>query len=63
MRSDEFFQDDVFDLSGGQGESRRLLEQAHEPVEQMVDGYQSRVPGDIQEGLQRHFVELYRSKR
>ena len=63
MRSDEFFRDDVFDLSGGQGESRPLLERAHERVEQLVEGYQSRVPGDIQEELKRHFVELYRRMR
>lgn len=60
MRSDEFFQDDVFDLSGGHGDGRGMLERAHERVEQLVTGYQSRVPGDIQEGLRRHFCELYR---
>lgn len=60
MRSDEFFQDDVFDLSGGHGDSKPLLERAHERVEQLVAGYQSRVPGDIQEALRRHFHDLYR---
>lgn len=60
MRSDEFFRDDVFDLSGGHGASKSLLERAHQRVEQLVDGYESRVPGDIQEGLRRHFAELYR---
>ena len=60
MRSDEFFQDDVFDLSGGHGKSQSLLERAHERVEQLVSDHESRVPGDIQEGLRRHFSELYR---
>ena len=60
MRSDEFFRDDVFDLSGGHGDGKPLLERAHERVEQLVAGYRSRVPGDIQEGLRRHFAELYR---
>jgi len=60
MRSDEFFQDDMFDLSGGHGDGRPMLERAHERVEQLVAGYQPRVPGDIQEGLRRHFRELYR---
>jgi trimethylamine---corrinoid protein Co-methyltransferase len=59
MRSDEFFHDDVFDLSGGRGDGKPLLERAHERVEQLVAGYQSRVPGDIQEGLRRHFRDLY----
>lgn len=59
MRSDEFFRDDVFDLSGGHGAGKSLLERAHQRVEQLLDGYKSRVPGDIQEGLQRHFAELY----
>lgn len=59
MRSDEFFQDDVFDLSGGHGDGRPMLERAHDRVEQLVSGYQSKVPGDIQEGLRRHFKDLY----
>lgn len=58
MRSDEFFRDGVFDLSGGQGESRSLLARAHDRVEQLVAGYQSRVPGDVQENLRRRFHEL-----
>jgi hypothetical protein len=49
----------VFDLSGGHGTGLPMLEHAHERVEQLVAGYKSRVPGDIQEALQRHFGELY----
>jgi trimethylamine--corrinoid protein Co-methyltransferase len=59
MRSDEFFRDDVFDLSGGHGDSRPMLERAHNRVERLLAGYQSRVPEDIQEGLRRYFRELY----
>lgn len=58
MRSDEFFRDVVFDLSGGQGDSRPMLVQAHDRVEQLVAGYASRVPGDIQENLRRYFHDL-----
>ncbi len=58
MRSDEFFRDDVFDLSGGHGDGKSMLERAHERVEQLVAGYRSRVPGDIQEGLQRYFKDI-----
>ena len=60
MRSDEFFRDNVFDLSGGQGYSKPLLERAHDRVEQLVAGYQPRMPDDIQENVQRHFHDLYR---
>jgi len=60
MRSDEFFRDDVFDLSGGHGTGRPMLERAHERVEQLVAGYESRVPGDIQENVRRHFHDLYK---
>lgn len=63
MRSDEFFRDDVFDLAGGHGHGKSLLERAHQRVEQLVDGYRSRVPGDIQEGLRRHFAGLYGKTR
>ena len=58
MRSDEFFRNDVFDLAGGHGHGKSLLERAHEHVEQMVRGHQSRVPGDIQERLRWHFAGL-----
>jgi trimethylamine---corrinoid protein Co-methyltransferase len=60
MRSDEFFRDDVFDLSGGHGDGRPMLERAHDRVEQLAAGCQSRVPHDIQEGLRRYFHDLYR---
>ena len=56
MRSDEFFQDDRFDLSGGDGQA--MLERAHERVGHMVGGYESRVPQDIQESLRRYFHDL-----
>jgi trimethylamine--corrinoid protein Co-methyltransferase len=62
MRSDEFFRDGVFDLSGGHGAGRPMLERAHERVEQLVAGYSSRVPGDVQEGLRRHFHDLCERK-
>ena len=55
MRSDEFFQDDTFDLSGGEGDARPMLERAHERVEELVTGYESPVPHDTQEALRRHF--------
>jgi trimethylamine---corrinoid protein Co-methyltransferase len=59
MRSDEFFRDDVFDCSGGHGDSRPMLERAHERVERLVASYQSHVPGDIEESLRRYFHDLY----
>lgn len=58
MRSDEFFQDALFDLDGSRG--KPLLERAHQRVQQLVEGYRSRVPEDIQEGLRRHFAGLCR---
>ena len=58
MRSDEFFQDDAFDLSGGHGDARSMLERAHERVEELLAGYESPVPHHIQEALQRYFHDL-----
>ena len=55
LHGDEFFRDEVFDFSGGHGESRSLLERAHGRVEELVAGYASPVPDDIQEGLRRYF--------
>jgi hypothetical protein len=58
LRSDEFFNDEIFDLSGGQGRSESLLDRAHEHVEELVAGYESPVPHDIQENLRRYFHDL-----
>jgi trimethylamine:corrinoid methyltransferase-like protein len=59
MRSDEFFRDNTFDLSGGHGDARSMLERAHERVEDLLAGYESPVPHHIQEALQRYFHDLY----
>ncbi|MBI4026434.1 MAG: trimethylamine methyltransferase family protein [Verrucomicrobia bacterium] len=59
LRQDEFFQSDLFDFSGGRHEAKSLLENAHERVEEMVAGFQSPVPGDVQEDLRRCFYDRY----
>jgi trimethylamine--corrinoid protein Co-methyltransferase len=58
LRTDEFFRDELFDLSGGYGASRSMVERAHDRVEHLVAGYQSPVPGDIHEDLRRYFRDL-----
>ncbi|MFH1267968.1 MAG: trimethylamine methyltransferase family protein [Planctomycetota bacterium] len=58
LRSDEFFRDDIFDFSGGHGESKPLVDRAHERVEELVSDYQSPVPHDVQENLRRYFHDL-----
>ncbi len=57
MRSDEFFHDPIFDLGDSGTESRPLLERAHDRVEQLVEGFRSSVPHDIQENLRRYFAD------
>ncbi len=57
LHSDEFFRDDIFDMSGRPG-GRSMLERAHARVEQMIDGFVSRVPEVIQEALRRHVHDL-----
>jgi len=61
LRGHEFFKDDVFDLSGGYSQGGSLLERAHDRVEQLLSGYESPVPADIQEGLRQYFHDLYPS--
>jgi len=63
LRSDEFFQHDVFDLGGGYAPGQSLLERAHDKVEQLVADFESPVPGDVQENLRRYFHDLYASMR
>jgi trimethylamine---corrinoid protein Co-methyltransferase len=57
MRSDEFFSDPMFDLSGGKSGGGSLLERAHAQVEKLVTGAKSRVPEDVQENLRRYFAD------
>ena len=59
LRTGEFFQDDVFDFAGGYQEGKSMLERAHERVEELVAGYVSPVPDQMQEDLIRYFHDLY----
>jgi trimethylamine--corrinoid protein Co-methyltransferase len=60
LRSDEFFQGPLFAFDGTPGRNKSLLERAHERVEELVAGFESPVPGDIQERLRRYFHDLCR---
>lgn len=55
LRSDEFFRDPIFDLSGGEGDHRSMLERAHERVESLVAGFTNPLPDSLQDDLRRHF--------
>ncbi|MFZ5917371.1 MAG: trimethylamine methyltransferase family protein [Chloroflexota bacterium] len=60
LRSDEFFHSALFDHSGHYGPHPSLLERAHEQVEALVAGFESPLPGQVQEELRRTFSDLYR---
>ena len=60
LRSDEFFRDSIFDLDVGLAPGPSLLERAHARVNELVDHFESRVPGDIRENLQRYFAQEYK---
>ena len=55
MGGGEFFANDLFDLSPCGEESKGMLERAHDKVEELVAGFESPLPGDIQEDLRRYF--------
>lgn len=55
MRSDEFFRDPIFDLSGGHGLGKSMLERAHQRVEELVAKFKNPVPETVQEAIRRHF--------
>jgi trimethylamine---corrinoid protein Co-methyltransferase len=59
LRSGEFFNHPLLDYSGGFEDGRSLLARAHERVEEMTAGYESPVPGKLQEDLRRYFAEQY----
>lgn len=59
LREPEFFRNPLFDYSGGHIEGKSLLERAHEEVLEMVQYYESPVPGQVQEDLRRYFHDRY----
>jgi Trimethylamine:corrinoid methyltransferase len=59
LRSEEFFEDPLFDFSGGYEKAPSMLEKAHEKVEEMVAGYKSPVPESIQSDLRQYFKRFY----
>ena len=63
LHGDEFFRSDIFDCGGGYFDSSSMLENAHKKVEEMKAGYESPVPGAIQENLRAYFHNLYKTKK
>ena len=55
LRSNEFFNSDLFDYGLLQEGQPSMLERAHRKVEEMTRDFESPVPGDVQEGLRRFF--------
>jgi trimethylamine--corrinoid protein Co-methyltransferase len=60
LRSDEFFDNELFDHSESYGPHPSLLERAHQKVEEMVADFESPVPGKVQEDLKRYFHDTYK---
>ena len=60
LRSDEFFSNSLFDISGGYEPAPSILENAHRKVEELTADYKSPVPEKIQEDLRRYFHDLYK---
>ena len=61
VRGGEFFASDLFDYEANpEDTSPSLLRRAHEKVEQMVAGFESPHPGQVQENLRRYLADRYR---
>ncbi len=55
LHGSEFFSNPLFDLSPEGEQGRSMLTRAHEMVEERLAGFESPVPGDVQEALRRFF--------
>ena len=62
LHKNQFFQDDIFDYSGGYRDGQSMLRRAHDRVEQLISGFVSPVPEDVQERLRRYFHDRYAGK-
>jgi len=59
LRTDEFFQHDLFDISGGFTASKSMLERAHEKVEAMTRDFTSPHSEQVQADLKAYFAREY----
>jgi len=59
LRTDEFFHDDLFDLSGGFAESTSLLERAHAKVEELTRDFTCPLSEKVQAELKAYFTREY----
>jgi len=55
LRSDEFFDSPLFDCDPGHQGRAAMRERAHQQVEELIAGFRSPVPGEVQEELRRFF--------
>ena len=63
LRSDEFFDSEYMDLSGGYLDNApSMWEIAHHKVEELVNNYKPTVPEKVQQAIQNHFKEKYMDK-
>ena len=57
LRTDEFFDNELFDHSESCDPHQSLLERAHRKVGSLVAGFESPVPDKVQEDLRRYFYD------
>jgi len=60
LRAGEFFDSDIFDLTGVYGPHPSLLERAHQKVEEMISRQPTPVPDRVKEVLRRYFRDRYK---
>lgn len=64
LKSDEFFESEFFDLTGGYVEGAKgMYEIAHEKANQLVANYKPTVPAKIQTAIKDFFYKRYQDKR
>ena len=59
LRSDEFFSNELFDLSGGNYENKSMLEKAHERAEDITADFKPPLKDERREKLCRYFHDVY----
>ncbi|OGO81657.1 MAG: hypothetical protein A2Y21_09785 [Clostridiales bacterium GWC2_40_7] len=63
LRSREFFDNKLFDFTGGYGAAPSMLENAHAEAEKLISSYISPVPAGMQEDLRHYFEDLYKGQK
>ena len=60
LRTKEFFDQEIYDSTGGYEDSRSIIDNAHTKAEELTSGFESPLPDKVRDELRKYFENIYR---